>query len=93
MHQLARRSPRLTPRIDEELLFHEVKKVNRGEIKPGVPPEAKRPVLACYECSGFTVHEFLGRRPVTDSTGTIVYVELIYKCLCDKERVFGTESQ
>ncbi len=92
MHAIAKKPPRFTPSLDDELLFHEIKKVSRSEMRPGSPPECTKAVLTCYACNGFTKHEYIGRRFVLDNAGNRLYSELMYSCLCGKERVWGTET-
>lgn len=79
--------------FDEEILFHEMKKVSRSNLSSlDPPPETKRALLTCYDCNTITNHTFLGRRQVSDGSGSPLYLELVYTCPCGKTRVWGTED-
>lgn len=90
-----RKSPRHLRRVnDAEVLFHEPKKVVRGDdVEPGPMPETPAAMIYCYECDAPGRHHFIGRRAVKDGGGAQLYVELVYECEhCKFPRVWGTEA-
>jgi hypothetical protein len=98
--EISRVAPRkrmaLVPRPkldDDELLFHENKKVRRNEMVPCSPTEQRVATIACYDCGHFVSHKFVGKRGVCDNAGTVMYIEQIYACpACNRTRVYGTET-
>lgn len=89
---IAEKRPRFQPRLDDELNFHEVKKISRSKVELGSPPETTNGIIACYSCNTYTKHSYVGRRSVSDTANNILYYELVYVCACGKERVWGTEQ-
>ena len=94
-----RTSPRFLNRHDDELLFHEPKKVIRVALKSHrhnhapASPETTCAVVMCYTCEIPTVHTFMTRRTVQDAHKTVLYNELIYRCRrCRRPRVWGSEE-